>query len=76
MPGVLRVPTLAEVRGRTPFNVAVRPPGSKSLTNRAILLSALCEGTSELHGALDADEVTRLHAGAAVPGALAAWDFA
>lgn len=60
MPGVLRVPTLAEARGRTPFNVAIRPPGSKSLTNRAILLASLCEGTSELHGALDADDSRRL----------------
>ncbi len=31
----------------------VRPPGSKSLTNRALVLAALAEGTSVLHGVLD-----------------------
>lgn len=40
-----------------PFHVAVTPPGSKSMTNRALLLAALAEGTSELRGALlDADD--------------------
>jgi 3-phosphoshikimate 1-carboxyvinyltransferase len=32
--------------------VQVRPPGSKSLTNRALLLAALARGTSTLTGAL------------------------
>jgi 3-phosphoshikimate 1-carboxyvinyltransferase len=40
-----------------PFDVAIRPPGSKSLTNRALLLAALAEGESVLSGALlDADD--------------------
>lgn len=40
-----------------PFNVTIRPPGSKSLTNRALLLAALAKGTSTLTGALvDADD--------------------
>lgn len=40
-----------------PFNVTVRPPGSKSITNRALLLAALADGVSELRGALvDADD--------------------
>lgn len=34
------------VRGR------IRPPGSKSLTNRALILAAMAEGTSELTGVL------------------------
>lgn len=34
-------------------------PGSKSLTNRALVLAALAEGSSVLHGALDAED-TRL----------------
>ncbi len=39
------------------FDVEARPPGSKSLTNRALLLAALAEGTSTLRGALtDADD--------------------
>ncbi|MFN7021319.1 MAG: 3-phosphoshikimate 1-carboxyvinyltransferase [Phycisphaerales bacterium] len=40
-----------------PFGVAIRPPGSKSLTNRALLLAAMADGTSTLRGALtDADD--------------------
>lgn len=35
-----------------PFNIEVRPPGSKSLTNRALLLAALADGVSEVRGAL------------------------
>jgi 3-phosphoshikimate 1-carboxyvinyltransferase len=36
-----------------PVSGSVRPPGSKSLTNRALVIAALAEGTSELHGVLD-----------------------
>lgn len=40
-----------------PFDVVVTPPGSKSITNRALLLAALAKGESELRGALlDADD--------------------
>ena len=35
-----------------PLNGRVSPPGSKSITNRALLLAALAEGTSHLTGAL------------------------
>ncbi|MBQ5789187.1 MAG: 3-phosphoshikimate 1-carboxyvinyltransferase, partial [Thermoguttaceae bacterium] len=31
-------------------------PGSKSLTNRALLLAALADGTSELTGVLDSED--------------------
>ncbi len=51
-PAALRV---EPVRGA--FDIEVRPPGSKSLTNRALLLAALAEGVSTLTGALvDADD--------------------
>lgn len=47
--------------GGSVFNVQVRPPGSKSLTNRALLLASLCEGESTLHGALlDADDAQQM----------------
>ncbi|MDX2132251.1 MAG: 3-phosphoshikimate 1-carboxyvinyltransferase [Planctomycetota bacterium] len=36
--------------------VDIRPPGSKSLTNRAVLLAALAEGHSEIRGVLDGAE--------------------
>lgn len=39
-----------------PFRAAVRPPGSKSLTNRALMLAALGEGRSRLSGVLLADD--------------------
>lgn len=35
---------------------SVRPPGSKSITNRALICAALAEGTSYLSGALESDD--------------------
>ena len=43
-------PPTAPLRGR------VTPPGSKSITNRALLLAALARGTSRLTGALKSDD--------------------
>ena len=37
-----------------PIEVCV--PGSKSITNRALLIAALCEGRSVLHGVLFSDD--------------------
>jgi 3-phosphoshikimate 1-carboxyvinyltransferase len=39
-----------------PPDATVRVPGSKSLTNRALVAAALATGTSTLHGALFADD--------------------
>jgi 3-phosphoshikimate 1-carboxyvinyltransferase len=39
-----------------PFTATVRPPGSKSLTNRALVLAALAKGTSRLSNILLADD--------------------
>lgn len=36
-----------------PIHGSVQPPGSKSLTNRALIIAALAAGTSELTGILD-----------------------
>ncbi|MCH2201966.1 MAG: 3-phosphoshikimate 1-carboxyvinyltransferase [Fuerstiella sp.] len=36
-----------------PVQGVLRPPGSKSITNRALVLAALAEGTTELTGVLD-----------------------
>lgn len=38
--------------GKKPFDFTVSVPGSKSITNRALLLAALSDGVSQLHGAL------------------------
>src|SRR5689334_19520169 len=45
--GILIKPVTRPVQG------TVRPPGSKSLTNRALVVAALAEGNSELLGVLD-----------------------
>ena len=39
-----------------PLDAVVRVPGSKSVTNRALVCAALASGTSVLEGALDADD--------------------
>ncbi|MFT3684630.1 MAG: hypothetical protein QM783_06810 [Phycisphaerales bacterium] len=52
LPPLVHVPPVTR-----PFDITVRPPGSKSLTNRALLLAALADGESVLTGALaDADD--------------------
>src|SRR5262245_60876811 len=38
----------------------VRLPGSKSISNRTLLLAALAHGTTELKGLLDAEDVERM----------------
>ena len=43
-----------------PFDVALRPPGSKSLTNRAYVLAALAAGESRIIRPLRADDCDRL----------------
>lgn len=57
-----RWPARADVPVAPPrFRLTVRPPGSKSLTNRALLLAGLAEGRSVLRGALvDADDARRM----------------
>ncbi|MEM9883285.1 MAG: 3-phosphoshikimate 1-carboxyvinyltransferase [Planctomycetota bacterium] len=42
------------------FDVTLRPPGSKSLTNRALVMAALARGTSKLTGVLLADDTRRM----------------
>src|SRR5262245_37918699 len=41
---------------RPPEGARVRVPGSKSLTNRALIVAALAEGASTLTGALDSED--------------------
>jgi len=42
------------------FDLTLSPPGSKSLTNRALLVAALADGTSTLDGVLFADDSRRM----------------
>ena len=41
---------------KPPFRASITPPGSKSLTNRALVLSALADGQSTLSNVLFADD--------------------
>ncbi|MEM6505658.1 MAG: 3-phosphoshikimate 1-carboxyvinyltransferase [Planctomycetota bacterium] len=43
-----------------PFDLTLSPPGSKSLTNRALLIAALAEGETVLEGVLFADDTRRM----------------
>lgn len=43
-----------------PLHGSMRPPGSKSITNRALICAALAEGTTRLHGALVADDTAAM----------------
>ena len=47
----------------------VRLPGSKSISNRVLLLAALCEAPTELRGLLDADDTRVMRAALARLGA-------
>jgi 3-phosphoshikimate 1-carboxyvinyltransferase len=45
-----------EIHPTGPLHGTIRPPGSKSITNRALVCAALAEGESLLSGALDSDD--------------------
>lgn len=55
MPGIdfTMLDTLEIIPVRGPVTGTIRPPGSKSLTNRALILAALAEGRTRLTGVLD-----------------------
>jgi 3-phosphoshikimate 1-carboxyvinyltransferase len=48
--------SLLQLKAPTALDVEVCPPGSKSLTNRALLLAALAQGRTRLSGLLIADD--------------------
>lgn len=54
-----------------PFERTLHPPGSKSLTNRALILAALARGRSTLRGPLVAEDTVRLRDALATLGATA-----
>jgi 3-phosphoshikimate 1-carboxyvinyltransferase len=47
---------LLEITPRGPLRACVSVPGSKSISNRALLIAALARGESRLHGLLDSDD--------------------
>ncbi len=58
---------------RTPFDLAITPPGSKSLTCRAYVLAALSEGTSRIVRPLRAEDTDALLAALCTLGTEASW---
>ncbi len=58
----LAIPALARAAG------TVDLPGSKSISNRVLLLAALADGTTELLSLLDADDVARMREALATLG--------
>lgn len=48
--------TTLEIRPCGPIHASVRPPGSKSITNRALVCAALADGTTFLQGALASED--------------------
>lgn len=50
------VPEALAIDPSGPLDATVRVPGSKSITNRALLIAALADGESELAGALTSDD--------------------
>lgn len=45
-----------EIAPTGPLRATIRPPGSKSITNRALICAALADGESTLTGALDSED--------------------
>ena len=45
-----------EIQPCGPLRATIRPPGSKSITNRALVCAALAQGESLLSGALESDD--------------------
>ena len=46
-----------------PIRTTVRPPGSKSISNRALVCAAMAKGTSTLDGVLDSEDTAVMIAG-------------
>jgi 3-phosphoshikimate 1-carboxyvinyltransferase len=53
----LQDPTPTTFRASGPLHGAVRVPGDKSISHRALMLSALCVGESRIEGMLDGEDV-------------------
>jgi 3-phosphoshikimate 1-carboxyvinyltransferase len=60
---------------RVAIDAAIRPPGSKSITNRALVCAGLARGKSLLTGALDSDDTRVMAAGLSALGIGVAADW-
>jgi len=68
MPDSTTPPSLAIPGCPAPVQGSIRPPGSKSITNRALVCAALARGTSRLSGALDSQDTRVMAAGLSALG--------
>lgn len=60
----MEFPPQIEIRKRShPVNAVVRPPGSKSITNRALVAAALASGVTKLSDPLEADDTDAMRLG-------------
>ena len=60
----MELPPQLEVAVRaSPVSAVVRPPGSKSLTNRALVTASLAKGVSRIHDPLEADDTRAMREG-------------
>ena len=55
------LPDLIEIPLSGPVTGSIRIPGSKSISNRALLIAALAEGDTEVLGLLESDDVIRMY---------------
>lgn len=58
-----------KIAGGSPLRGSVRPPGDKSISHRALILSALAEGESQIFGLSDGEDVSRTAAALSDMGA-------
>lgn len=61
-------PAALAIEPRGPLDVTVRVPGSKSITNRALVCAALADGDSHLYGGLDSEDTQVMRASLAALG--------
>lgn len=61
-PGPPKRPNRLAIRPRGPLDGSAHVPGSKSITNRALLLAALADGQSRLSGGLESDDTVVMRA--------------
>jgi 3-phosphoshikimate 1-carboxyvinyltransferase len=69
VPGGASADVIAVAPVGHPLDATVTVPGSKSLTNRALVCAALAEGSSTIDGALVADDVVAMREGLVALGA-------
>jgi 3-phosphoshikimate 1-carboxyvinyltransferase len=64
------------IRPMGPVQAEVRPPGSKSITNRALICAAMAEGTSRLSGVLESEDTSVMYSALQTLGISLRWDQA